>query len=234
MKPEMLKDRRVILAAGGALALLAGLGIAIGMNARHHEAPASVEASSAPGELHVEMGKEDTSLDPAKPLRCFVNGQFVGMTTLNDCAKRNGVATGALDVGLDQTGEIAATTAGPSNSVLQPLPPPPATVSDTVTPEPTPAEQPAPQPAAASGPVAACWRFNGVDWRKLPDSMSLNDCVQALYAGRCEKPGDADYGRWDGDTLRRVTGRIERSGDNRNFRQLAPQRAGDCSIGRID
>ena len=37
-----------------------------------------------------------------------------------------------------------------------------------------------------------------------------------------------------GDTLRRVTGRIERSGDNRNFRLLAPQRPGDCAIARVD
>lgn len=233
MKPETLRDRRVIIAAGVALALLAGLAIAIGLGGRHRDAsPAAVEDSSAPGELHVEMGKEDTSLDPGKPLRCFVNGQFVGMATLNDCAKRNGVATGALDVGLDQTGEIAATTG--ASSVLQPLPPPPATVSETMPPAPTPEAQPAPQPAAASGPTAACWRFNGADWRKLPDAMTLNDCVQSLYAGRCEKPGDADYGRWDGDTLRRVTGRIERSSDNQHFRTLAPQRAGDCAIGRID
>ena len=232
MISEMFKDKRVVLAAGGgALALLAGLGIAIGLGSRHH-ADTPAEATTAPGELHVEMGKEDTSLDPAKPLRCFVGGVFVGMATLNDCAKRNGVATGALDVGLDQTGEIAATTG--SSSVLQPLPPPPATVSETLPPDSSPVEQPAPAPVAASGPVAACWRFNGVDWRRLPDQMTLNDCVQALYAGRCEKPGDADYGRWDSDTLRRVTGRIERSGDNRSFRQLAPQRAGDCSIGRID
>lgn len=234
MISEMFKDRRVVLAAaGGALALLAGLGIAIGLSARHH-AEAPVDTTTAPGELHVEMGKEDTSLDPAKPLRCFVNGVFVGMATLNDCAKRNGVATGSLDVGLDQTGEIAAATG--SSAVLQPLPPPPATVVDTLPPTPKPIEQPAaaPTPVAVSGPVAACWRFNGVDWRKLPDQMTLNDCVQALYAGRCEKPGDADYGRWDGDTLRRVTGRIERSGDNRSFRQLAPQRPGDCAIARID
>jgi hypothetical protein len=228
MTPDMLKDRRVILAAGAALALLAGLGIALSL--RHHTpAPTPADSSTAPGELHVEMGKEDTSLDPAKPLRCFVNGQFVGMATLNDCAKRNGVATGSLDVGLDKTGEIAATTG--ASSVLQPLPPPPATVVETVQP---PTAAPVVAPAAATGPTAACWRFNGVDWRKLPDAMTLNDCVQALYAGRCEKPGDADYGRWDGDTLRRVTGRIERSNDNRSFRQVAPQRAGDCAIARID
>lgn len=229
----MLKDRKVVLAGGVALAMLAGLGIAVALGGRHKgPEPVPVSAAEA-GALHVEMGKEeDANLDPARPLRCFVGGQFVGMETLTNCAKKNGVATGALDVGLDQTGEIAATTG--ASSVLQPLPPPPATVVETQpAPAPKPVETPV-QPAAASGPTAACWRFNGVDWRRLPEEMSLNDCVQTLYAGRCERPGDADYGRWGGDTLRRVTGRIERSGDNRNFRLLAPQRPGDCAIARVD
>jgi hypothetical protein len=232
MDAQMLKDRKVVLAGGVAIAMLAGLGIAIALGG-HHRDGGPLSASSEPGELHVEMSKEsDASLDPGKPLRCFVNGRFVGMETLNSCAKKNGVATGALDVGLDQTGEVAAATS--SSPVLQPLPPPPAAVAEIQAPVmPKPVETPA-TPAAASGPVAACWRFNGVDWRRLPDQMSLSDCVQALYAGRCERPGDADYGRWDGDTLRRVTGRIERSGDNRNFHLLVPQRPGDCSIGRID
>ena len=35
-------------------------------------------------------------------------GQFVGEFTLAECARRNGVATDALDVGIDETGALAA------------------------------------------------------------------------------------------------------------------------------
>ena len=51
---------------------------------------------------------DDAKLDPKRPLRCFVGGQFVGELPLAVCAQRNGVATGALDVGLDQAGALAA------------------------------------------------------------------------------------------------------------------------------
>ena len=34
--------------------------------------------------------------------------------------------------------------------------------------------------------------------------MSLNACVQALYAGTCVRPGEALYGRWGETTLRLV------------------------------
>jgi hypothetical protein len=53
--------------------------------------------------------------------------------------------------------------------------------------------------------------------------MSLNACVQALYAGTCVRPGDAQYGRWGDTTLRLVPRRVEQSGDNSRFRTLAEQ-----------
>jgi hypothetical protein len=59
--------------------------------------------------------------------------------------------------------------------------------------------------------------------------MTLNACVQALFAGRCEKPGAATYGRWMQQTLRLVPGRVEVSADNRSFRPLTEQGAG-CAI----
>ncbi|MEI9965872.1 MAG: hypothetical protein WDM92_15745 [Caulobacteraceae bacterium] len=230
-----LNDRRVVFAAaGGALALLAGLGVGVGLMARGHDtaAPPPAQSDAGPSSLQVEMGREDPGLDPEKPLRCFVGGQFVGTATLKECAQKNGVATGSLDVGLDPNGQVAATT--PGASVLQPLPTAPAPPSEAAA---APDAQAAPdQPAAAvvgeAAETAGCWRFDG-GWRRVGDDMTLDACVQALFAGRCERPGDADYGRWDGDTLRLVTGRVERSPDNRRFQTLVKQPTGDCAIPHI-
>src|SRR5215472_4389411 len=115
-------DRRLLLGAGGVVALLAGLAIAFVL-LRHDHAPAQPPPASQGG-LVVESGRDDDlKLDPKRPLRCFVNGQFVGELPLSICAQRNGVATGALDVGVDQSGALAA-----SNGVggdITPLPPQP-------------------------------------------------------------------------------------------------------------
>ena len=59
------------------------------------------------GGLVVNLAEAPT-LEPTRELRCFVDGQFVGMATLAVCAQRNGLATDALDVGLDATGALAA------------------------------------------------------------------------------------------------------------------------------
>jgi hypothetical protein len=151
----------------------------------------------------------------------------VGELSLTDCAKRNGVATDALDVGIDQSGALAA--ADKAGQTIIPLPP---------------AEEANPPPESADGvpddsdpalPVASddsCWRHGGGHWRKLGSDMDLNACVQALFAGRCERPGGASYGRWGGETLRLVQGRVELSDDNRNFRPLTLQ-APDCSVDPI-
>ena len=53
--------------------------------------------------------------------------------------------------------------------------------------------------------------------------MSLSQCVQALYAGTCVRPGDAQYGRHGNLTLRLVPRRVEQSTDNTRFRILADQ-----------
>ena len=74
-----------------------------------------------------------------------------------------------------------------------------------------------------SGPPDACWRYAVGQWRKLTPDMPLAACVQVLFAGRCEHTGEAAYGRWGAQTLRLVPGRIETSGDNRNFRPLMDQ-----------
>ena len=233
MDLDLLRDRRVVTAAAcAALVLFAILGIGVGLLVRGHrhkppESTAIEQSSAPPRSLQVEMGRDEGVLDTKRPLRCFAGGQFVGMTTLADCAKKNGVAPGGLDVGLDTTGAVAATTA--DASVLQPLPsapvPPPA-------PESAPAPAVGPASVGAPGAAAACWRFAG-DWRKIGDDTSLANCVQTLFSGRCERPGAADYGRWNGDTLRLVTGRVEIAGDNRSFRPLALQSPGSCTIANL-
>jgi hypothetical protein len=79
----------------------------------------------------------------------------------------------------------------------------------------------------ASG--SACLRHTGSDWRTLSGNMGLNACVQALYAGTCVRPGDAQYGRWGETTLRLVPRRVEQSDDNSRFRVLADQDR-DCQF----
>lgn len=222
---DLLKDRRIILGGGAALALLAGLGIAVALMSGHDKKPDEAPPASRGG-LVVETGRDDdTKLDPARPLRCFVGGAFVGEITLAECAKKNGVATGALDVGVDQTGALAA--ADQAGTVLTPLPPAP-----TVTAPPAPTVAPATPtvaPIAASTPLGACWRYAGNEWRRMPGEITLSACAQQLFGGRCERPGGATYGRWGEETLRLVPGRVEISSDNRSFHTAFDQ-GPNCSI----
>lgn len=221
---ERLREPRVMLAAGGAAALLAGLVIAMAIMSSDGGSDKPPPASRAG--LIVETGRaDDGKLDPARPLRCFVAGQFAGELTLSECAERNGVATGALDVGVDETGALAA--ADVAGTVLTPLPPQEMAQAPlpTVT-----VDQPAPSVQVSGGPT--CWRYSGAEWRQAGE-MSRDACVQTLFAGQCEPRGAATYGRWGGETLRRVTGRIEASADNRRFRTLVRQ-GPDCSIPPID
>jgi hypothetical protein len=228
---DFLNDRRVVLSLiGGALALLAGMGIAVGLLARGGDEPAEDPPASKAGLVVETTEMDDGRLDPARPLRCFVGGQFVGEVTLSECAQRNGVATGALDVGVDETGALAAADA--AGTVLTPLPPPVETVTPAAA---APGEATAPsatETAAQAAPAGACWRYTDAEWRRLPGDLTLNACVQTLFAGRCESPGGATYGRWMQQTLRLVPGRVEVSADNRRFRTLADQGAG-CAIAPI-
>lgn len=219
--PPPPKDRRLALVLlGAAVALVAGIAIAWmlmsgGRGERNPPPPASQ------GGLVIDSVEMDSGLDPARPLRCFVAGQFVGEFTLAECARRNGVATDALDVGVDETGALAA--AEQAGMVLTPLPP----EDRAVEPEPEPADTDF-APADAE-PVAACWRYAGGRWRRLPGDMPRGACALTLFAGRCEQPGAATYGRWGQQTLRLVPGRVEVSDDNRTFRTLAEQGPG-CSL----
>jgi hypothetical protein len=216
----LLKDPRVIAFGGGGLALVAGLGLAWVLLSRGQ--PAAPPPPAAQGGLTVVSGRDDDArLDPKRPLRCFVGGQFVGELPLAVCAQRNGVATGALDVGLDQAGALAATNA--ANSTLTPLPAPPpspaAPVVETPLPEQAAAAPPLQLQASAAGPQA-CWRFAGAGWRQLPTPLPLQGCVQAVYAGRCPTGDDAYYGRWGDQTLRLENGRLEISPNGHDFAPL--------------
>jgi len=217
---EFLKDRRIVLAIGAAVALL--LGVLIAATIMRGDKGPSKPPPAATGGLVVETGRDDdTKLDPTRPIRCFVNGMFVGELTLTECAKRNGVATDALDVGVDETGALAA--ANQAGTVLAPLPPPQATPQQPAQTDPS-----SPQPAPTQVSGDACWRYSGGGWSKV-GSMDLNACVQTLYAGQCEQRGAAAYGRWGDQTLRLVRDKVEISSDNRRFRTLVDQ-GPNCSI----
>jgi hypothetical protein len=222
--PKPPRKRAPLVLLGGLGALVAGGAIAWALvgGDRASAPPPAAESGLVIDSSSVEDGK----IDPGKPLRCFVQGQFVGEFSLTDCARRNGVATDALDVGLDETGALAA--AQQAGAQLIPLPPaeegePPAP-EDSALP---PADADA--PASDVIPAGTCLRYGGGRWRRVADSGDLNACVQTLFAGRCERPGGATYGRFAQQTLRLVAGKVEISDDNRSFRTLAPQ-APDCSL----
>ncbi len=228
----ILKDRRVILAGGAGLALAAGLAVAALIATQHRDAQEAPPA--AQGGLVVKTGRDDDiKLDPRRPLRCFVQGLLIGELPLGDCAKRNGVATGALDVGLDPSGALVASHG--LSADITPLPPSQALVAEAapVEPSPPPAATPGELPSAIPRPAAApCLAYAQASWKRIPYDLTLNACVQTLYAGQCVAPGDALYGRWGARTLRLVPGRVEISGDNRDFHALAGQGPA-CSVAPI-
>lgn len=211
----MPKDNRIFIAIGAAFAVVAAVVIALMFSAGRDREPSAPPA--AQGGLTVSVS-DAPELSTTRELRCYVDGQFVGMATLADCARRNGVATGALDVGVDETGALVALPAAP---VIEPP-------VDLAPAEPQPAPEMLPpggteqaKVPAASG--AQCLRHTGSDWRAVSSNMSLNACVQALYAGTCVRPGEALYGRWGNTTLRLVPRRVEQSPDNSRFRTLVDQ-----------
>lgn len=227
-------QRTMLVIGGGVLALILALILGFMLSTKHKDEPKM--NGKAPG-LAINVS-DAPKVDSAKPIRCFVNGVLVGNLTLHDCAARNGVGAQQLDVGLDEDGNLAA---APTAS----LAPPPATPVQTTAPEasePKPSEPIAvqepqspevvPDIQQASGPVAPCLRYSGNQWSRVKDSVTLGQCVQLLYDGRCESPGNASYGRWNKQTLRLVPKKIEVSDDNKNFRTLVRQGQG-CSVPQI-
>lgn len=214
MQPS--NDKRIIIAVGTALAILAAVVLALVFSGGR-QGPAE-PPPAAQGGLTVDVA-DAPSLEPTRQLRCFVEGQYVGMATLTECAQRNGLATEALDVGIDATGALAAAPTAAFAPVPE-LPPVQLTEKPVTTPATAPTT-PAAAPVQTGG--TSCLRHAGSEWRALSSNMSLNQCVQALYAGTCVRPGEAQYGRWGDLTLRLVPRRVEQSNDNSRFRTLAEQ-----------
>lgn len=211
----MPQDNRVLIAIGAGLAVVAAIVIALIFNAGRAPNPAPPPA--AQGGLTVDVA-DAPELNTTRELRCFVDGQYIGLATLSDCARRNGVATDALDVGIDETGALAA---APTAAFAPPPVAPPIELTEA-EPPPVTDQQPV-EPAVQAATGSACLRHTGSDWRSLSANMSLNACVQALYSGTCVRPGEALYGRWGDTTLRLVPRRVEQSSDNTRFRTLADQ-----------
>lgn len=223
---RFLKNRRIVLAIGGTLALLAGLGVAFLIMARDHGAKGPPPASK--GGLVVEMGAVDEgAAASARQLRCFVGGQFVGMASLAQCAKKNGVSTQGLDVGLDANGVLTA--ADRAGVVITPLSAAPAQAPVTQATEPDLAAK-TDLPAPAKPVVGACLRNVGTEWRKVGDDMDIATCAKTLFDGKCEKPGVVAYGRWSDQTLRLTAGKLELSSDNKSFHAYAEQVMPSCHL----
>jgi len=79
-------DNRVILAVGAGLAILAAVVLALVFMGGGDETKAPEAEPAEPGALSVDVA-DAPELAPTRELRCFVDGQFVGMATLADCAE---------------------------------------------------------------------------------------------------------------------------------------------------
>lgn len=208
----MLKDQRIIWGVGAVV--MVALAVVFGLLAGGRSKTAPAPSTQAGLQF---SDKPQPPLNAAKPLRCFVNGQFVGMLSLADCAQKNGVSAQALDVGVDANGSV---TAAPSASLA---PPPAAPQAPAAQAAPSLPDAPA-GGAADQGPPGACMRFAGGEWRTVSDGMSQNACLKALFAGRCLRPGEAEYGHWGEMTVRLVfPSQVQISSDNRSFRTVYDQ-----------
>ncbi len=216
------QKRWIGISVGAAVAIGIGLFVALGLSKGHKN---DEKMNDQPTGLTFTVNDAPPRLDSKKPLRCFVNGQDVGELTLADCAKKNGVAAQALDVGLDDSGNVVAAPTGS----LTPVPGAPASGATETVQTPADTGEVVPDTQVAQGPTAACLRYNSNEWNKLSESLTLGQCVRLLYDGRCVSPGSAQYGRWGDKTVRLVPKRIEISDDNTNFRTLVEQGQG-CSV----
>jgi hypothetical protein len=206
---RLLKDQRIVWALGAAVAVVLAIVFALltGGKDKHPKPPPASQSG-----LQVSVAPAQP-LNASRPLRCFVNGQFTGVMSLAECAQKNGVSAQALDVGQDANGATASIAAPPS------APPQAAQAPAAPQPSATPAAPPTDQ-----GPPGACLHFTGGEWRTISDGMTRGACLQALFAGKCVRPGEADYGHWAEMTVRLVfPGQVQISSDNRTFHTVYDQ-----------
>ncbi len=216
---EAITARRLWVTLGGGVGV-AVIAIVTGLFILWRGPKATAPPPASTGGLVVTQSSQQARLDPQKPIRCFVGGQLVGEETLADCAQRNGVATEALDIGVDQTGQLAAANQNSESATpLSPLPQLPTAVASA-----------APDAADATSGVGDCLRYASATWREAGAGMSLNGCVKLLFSGHCARGGATVYGRWMGQTLRQVAGEVDISSNNKDFRELVQQSPSDCTI----
>ncbi len=218
-----------VLVVGGAILLFGPFG--------RSTAPGARGDPPAAGSLSVDVAQaRPEGFEADQTLRCFVDGRFTGLQTLAECARLNGVDAASLDVGMDDTGALAAAT----DTVLAPLPPElteevevaQVEAARDLSPALPPLERPAPPPPAPASATGPCWRdAGGGDWQRVGDDLSLAACTQILFDGQCVvQPGSALYGRWSEETLRLVPGRVEAGRGQGRFRTLVRQSPGSCSV----
>ena len=116
-----------------------------------------------------------------------------------------------------------------SGSVLTPWPPQQTGITQPPS-APAGGGGDAATPVEAQASGAECWRYAPGGWSQLPTPLSLSACVQALYAGRCERRNEAAYGRWGAETLRLTDGRVEVAENNRDFHNLIDPWPGCASV----
>ena len=220
----MAKDQKrwIGIGIGAAVAIVVGIILAMGVSRGHKD---DEKMNDQPTGLTFKVADPAPSLDTKKPLRCYVNGAYVGDVTLAECAKKNGVAAQQLDVGIDDNGnQVAAPTAS-----LVPVPGAPGSAEAAQPADPAQGAEIVPPTATAAGPTASCLRYSSNSWNKLAENITLGQCAVLLFDTRCVSPGQAAYGRWGTKTLRLVPRRVEQSDDNTTFRPLVDQGQG-CSV----
>ncbi len=217
----MEQKRWIAVGIGAMVAIGIGVFLAFGLSRGHKEEP---KMNDLPTGLTFTVADPKPTLDSKKPLRCYVNGAYVGDFILSDCAKKNGVAAQKLDVGFDDNGNPTAAQPGS----LAPVPVAPASKAVTAEPDPAQGAEVVPDTHAMAGPTAACLRFSSNTWNRLADNITLGQCAVLLFDTRCVSPGQASYGRWGSKTLRLVPKRVEQSDDNTNFRPFVDQQG--CSV----